>query len=434
MGAANGAEAPRDVHAVFSVGAASDMRAVPGAGTGSGAALVWSDEFLEYNFGATHPMDPRRLALTIALIRELGIELETLPAVVASEELLTLVHDPGYVEAVKESSARGQALAAGLTGSDGDNPVFGAMHEASARIVGGTVRAVRAVMRGQFARVFAPAGGMHHAHPDRAEGFCVYNDAAVAIASARAAGCGPVVYVDLDVHHGDGVQAAFEGDDDVTTVSVHQHPRRLFPHTGYPSDVGADGGKGHAINVALPEDVTDGGWLRAIEAIVEPVLREVRPALLVTQHGADTHRDDPLAELRISIEAQREAALMMREYADEYSSGKWVALGGGGYDVDGAVPIAWAHVAAVVAGREIDPGRAVPRAWRELVGATAGETVREIMGDFGPQFYAGRPAGTSGVVVRSFHEGYDPASDVDRAILATRTAAFPLLGLDPYAA
>lgn len=388
----------------------------------TGPVLIWADELLGYNFGPGHPMDPRRLALTRSLIRRLRLPLTELPPVRPTRMELERVHEPAYLDALTAAGTRGiadEARGLGASHSRGDTPVFPGMDEAAALMVGSTLAAVRAVDDGVATSAFSLAGGMHHAMPGAAAGFCILNDAAVAIADHLARGGGDVLYIDVDAHHGDGVEACFRATDRVTTISLHQHPRSLFPHTGYPGEVGDGEGRGHALNVALPESVDDGGWVRAVEALVMPVARELRPSLIVSQHGADTHRRDPLADLAISVEAQYAAAQVIGEAARRFAGGRWVALGGGGYDVADAVPRAWTAVAAAVAGVDLDLAAALPEEWRQEAIAVGGGGVPRNLGD--------------GVDLawRAFERGHDPASDVDRAILAARQSAFPLLGLDP---
>lgn len=382
--------------------------------------MMWSESLLAYHFGPGHPMDPRRLELTVCLAEELGLleHLDVRAPRLATDAELELVHDPALLAAVRRAGATGEPQP-GFGLGDSDTPVFPGMFDAAARVAGAAAEAAGLLASGRARRAFSPAGGMHHAVASSAAGFCVFNDLAVAIALLRAHG--PVVYVDLDVHHGDGVQQIFESDDRVTTISVHQHPRSIFPHTGYPTETGSGAGRGHSVNLALPEDVTDAGWLRGLDAVVEPVLREVRPFALVTQHGCDTHAADPLGGLAISVEAQREAARMLAGLADAHASGRWLAVGGGGYDLT-VVPRVWTHVAAVVAGVGLDPATPTPEAWRQRARALTGQPAPETMGD--------------GVTVRwrPFHAGHDPADAVDRAIMATRNAAFPCLGLDPLTA
>ena len=386
------------------------------------AAMVWAEELLGYDFGPGHPMDPRRLALTRSLVQALGVPLAVIPPVLPTREELERIHEPAYLDALARAGRDGAvdpARGLGATDERGDTPVFPGIDRAAALAVGSTLAAVRAVTRGEAESAFSPVGGLHHAMPGAAAGFCVLNDAAVAIADHLAAGGGDVLYVDVDAHHGDGVEACFRDSPRVTTISLHQHPRSLFPHTGYPAEVGSGEGRGHSLNLALPEEVDDGGWLRALEAVLLPVARELRPSLIVSQHGADTHGRDPLADLAISVEAQHAAALVIRDTARQYAGGRWVALGGGGYDVADVVPRAWAAVAGAVAGIDLDLATPLPEQWREEASVVGGAGVPRALGD--------------GVDVawRSFERGHDPADPVDRAILATRHAAFPLLGLDP---
>nr|WP_098484273.1 acetoin utilization protein AcuC [Georgenia soli] len=388
-----------------------------------GTVMVWSDDLVGYDFGVGHPMAPVRLVLTHELLADLGLlelpGLKILPAPVASDADLELVHTADYVAAVREAEEDGRPRPERGLG-DGDTPVFGRVHTASARIVGSTLAAARAVWEGEAPRAVSLAGGMHHAMAQRASGFCVYNDVAVSIAWLLRAGARRVAYVDLDAHHGDGVERAFWDDDRVLTLSVHQHPGSLFPGTGYPQDVGSPAARGTAVNVALPPGTSDDGWLRAVEALAVPLVREHAPDVLVTQHGCDCHRSDPLAQLDVSVDAQRRSAMLMAELADAHAGGRWLATGGGGYEVVGVVPRAWSHLVGVVAGHPVDPATPVPESWRQMVRDLADVSAPETMSD-------GRDA-----VIRRFAEGYNPDDDADRAIMATRQAVFPWYGLDPY--
>lgn len=383
------------------------------------ALLVWSEDLVSYDFGAGHPMAPVRLQLTHRLMEELGVldGLRVLPAPVATDDDLLRVHTRGLIDAVKAAQRDGRANPTHGLG-DADNPVFGQVHTASARIVGSTLTAARAVWDGTAARAVSLAGGMHHAMANRASGFCVYNDVAVAIAWLVDQGA-RVAYVDLDAHHGDGVERAFWDDDRVLTVSVHQHPGTLFPGTGYPQDVGAQDARGYAVNVALPRRTADAAWLRAVEAVAAPLVAAHAPDVLVTQHGCDCHGADPLAELDVSVDAQRAAVLLLEGLAEAHAGGRWVACGGGGYEVIGTVPRVWTHLMAAVGGRPIDPSTPVPEAWRRWVHELTDATPPLTMGD-----------GRDGTFAR-FADGFNPDDDVDRAIMATRKAVFPWHGLDP---
>lgn len=384
------------------------------------AQLMWDEAVTGYDFGPEHPMDPVRLALTKSLIDAFGLdrELDVVAAKRAGESTLGLVHREDYVDAVKAASAN-PASARGQYGlGTEDVPAFVGMHDVSALIAGQSVGAAEAVWQGDALHAVNFAGGLHHAMPGSASGFCVYNDAALAIARLLELGAERVAYVDVDVHHGDGVQAAFWEDPRVLTISLHEHPRTLFPGTGWPEETGAESAAGSAANVALPAGTGDEGWLRAFHAVVPELLADFRPQVLVTQHGADTHFEDPLAHLAVSLDAQRAVQVACHELAHEYADGRWVALGGGGYAVVDVVPRSWTHLVAVAAGREIEPSSVVPEAWKQEVYRRTRTLAPGRMTD-------GRwPVGW-----RGWDEGYDPADRVDQAVLAARRTLFPLRGL-----
>ena len=335
----------------------------------------------------------------------------------ATDAELATVHDEDYIEAVRRA---GRTLAPDLRYGLGtpDDPVFEGMHEAAALVVGATTAAARAVWSGESAHAVSVAGGHHHAMRASASGFCVYNDLAVAIKWLLAAGAERVAYVDLDVHHGDGVQAAFYDDPRVLTISVHEHPATLFPGTGLPGETGAGAGEGYAVNVALPAGTADAGWLRAVDGVVVPLLRAFKPTVLVSQHGCDAHRLDPLANLQLTIDGQRLAQVIMHDLAHELCEGRWLATGGGGYALVQVVPRIWTHLLAIAAGTPIDPATATPARWREL---------RDRGGGNG----AGVDDRRSRCPLCSFSSGVDPGDPVDRAIMRTRSAVFPAHGLLP---
>jgi acetoin utilization protein AcuC len=385
--------------------------------------LIWDDAFLRYDFGPRHPMSPLRLELAELLVRELGLlahpDVAVARAEPATDETLYLVHEPPYVDAVRAASGRPAVpdLAHGL-GTE-DVPVFPGMHDASAAIAGGSRGAALALWSGEAAHAVNFAGGLHHAMPDRASGFCVYNDVALAIRTLRNAGARRVAYVDVDVHHGDGVERIFWEDPDVLTISLHETGRVLFPGTGDASDVGGGAAAGTAVNVAFPPGTGDAGWLRAFHAVVPPLVRAFDPDVLVTQHGCDSHMLDPLAHMALSIDAQRASYAALHDLAHEFAGGRWLALGGGGYEVVDVVPRAWAHLVAIAEHRPLEPTAPVPDGWRLYVS--------ERVGRPGPaRFTDGRDGSYT-----PWSKGSDPADPVDRAV-ATRRAVFPLHGLDPW--
>ncbi len=381
--------------------------------------VEWAPEMLRYDFGRGHPMAPDRLALTIDLAAELGLleHVDLVAAEIADDELLATVHEPAYVAAVRRAADEGVRDEARGLGT-ADDPLFPSMHEASARVVQGTVDAALAVWRGQRTHAVNITGGMHHAMPGAASGFCVYNDVAVAIRAMLAEGAERVAYVDVDAHHGDGVQAVFWDDPRVLTVSMHESGRSLFPGSGHPDETGGAGAPGSAVNLPLPAGVGDAGWLRAFDAVVPAVVRAFRPQVLVTQHGCDTHGLDPLSNLRVSVDAQVLVARRLDELAHELTDGRWVAVGGGGYAIIDVVPRAWARLLAVAAHRDVAPGTTVPQAWRERVAQQYGREGPDRMSDVAEPTF------------RPWRSGFDPSDDVDRAIRATRSLSFPHLGLD----
>lgn len=372
--------------------------------------LVHSDDLTGYDFGPDHPMAPGRVENAIALARSLGVldRLDVVPPPPADLELLRTVHTDDYIAAVREG-APNPAYGLGTP----DNPVFPHMHEVAARIAVATVAAARAVWSGEAGRAANISGGLHHAMPDQMSGFCVYNDPALAIRWLLDAGAKRVAYVDVDVHHGDGVQSIFYDDPRVLTVSMHQSPACLFPGTGYPAETGGRDARGTAVNVALPPGTGDAGWLRAFHAVVPPLIRAYEPEVLISQHGCDSHRFDPLADLDLSVDGQRASYLALADLADAVCSGRWVCTGGGGYAVNDVVPRAWTHLLAIVGGQPLAPQTAVPEAWRARIGEHAPRTMTD---------------GAEATYL-DFEDGYSPADRLDQAILATRRAVFPEHGL-----
>jgi acetoin utilization protein AcuC len=344
------------------------------------AAFVWSDSLAAYDFGPGHPLAPIRVELAVRLCRDLGLleGVDVIEPATDAEEWLELVHEPAYVDAVRLASTSGWPDFERGLGTP-DDPVFLGMHEASAQVVGATVAAVRAVLDGTHDHAVNLAGGLHHAMPDHASGFCVYNDVAVGIAYALRSGVERIAYIDVDVHHGDGVEAAFWDDPRVLTISLHESGRTLFPGTGAASDTG--GAEGSVVNIPMPAGTGDEGWLEAFHARVPAVVAEFQPQLLVTQQGCDTHREDPLAHLMLTVDGQRETYLLLHQLAHDHAGGRWVATGGGGYALVDVVPRAWAHLVGVLVGRPLDPATGIPEEWRSYVRDRVGRDAPTVMTD-----------------------------------------------------
>ena len=390
--------------------------------------VVWDPGFTAYDFGPGHPMNPARLDLTARLCDALGVfdadGVEVFSPGAPDDDLLLTVHEPGYVEAVRAASEdpRAADTSRGL-GTD-DDPAFRGMHEASARVVEGTRQVCADVWEGRAEHGVNFCGGLHHAMRGNASGFCIYNDIAVGIRWLLDHGAQRVAYVDIDVHHGDGVEQIFWDDPRVLTVSLHESGRVLFPGTGFPKEIGGKDAQGEAVNVALPPGTGDSAWLRALHSTALPLVRAFRPDVLVTQHGCDTHMQDPLAHMALSVDAQRMAAEALHRLAHEASDGKWVALGGGGYELVDVVPRAWTHLTAIAAHHPVPLTEPVPEGWLEHV--------RQVFGREGPRRMGDLDPSQGPIWHQPWDMGYNPHSDADRAIMATREAVFPLHGLDPW--
>jgi acetoin utilization protein AcuC len=330
------------------------------------SALVW-DGGIEYDFGPGHPLQPVRVELTVELIEQLGICDGVRASVIRSrpytEEDLRRIHDDDYIEATRRLSADPTGHGGHAYGfGPGDNPVFAGMHEASMQVCAASREAARAVLEGDVAHAFNPAGGLHHAMRGRAAGFCVYNDPAAAIDWMLAEGVERVAYIDVDVHHGDGVERMFWDDPRVLTVSLHESGRYLFPGTGFPDDVGGPGARGSAANVPFAPGTTGDVWIRAFDAVVEPLVRTFDPDVLVTQLGCDSHARDPLAHLALTTDDYTEIATRLHALAHEAAGGRWIATGGGGYELVRVVPRAWTIYFAEMTGFVLP--EETPEAWR----------------------------------------------------------------------
>jgi len=384
--------------------------------------VVWDRALSGYDLGPTHPLAPIRAELAMRLSHDFGLlshmNVELLgPVEPVERAVLERVHGSGYIDAVVAASRDASHVDLDHGLGTTDTPVFRDMHRESSRIVGATLLAARALHSGTHEHVVNLAGGHHHAMPDSAEGFCVYNDIGVSIQWLLDAGYERIAYLDLDVHHGDGVQAMFWDDPRVLTVSIHESPKTLFPGTGFPSETGGAHAQGSAANIALPPGTGDQGWLRAFSAVVPQLLEAFGPQILVTQQGADAHLLDPLAHLAMSIDGQRLSYALVHRWAHQYADGRWLAVGGGGYAWVDVVPRAWTHLMAEITGRPIDPAAELPEPYCAHVESTLHRASPKQMTD-GHTPWA-----------RPFELGFDPQDQVDQAILATRRAVFPAWGL-----
>ncbi len=314
--------------------------------------LVYSPLYRTFCYGADHPLRPTRLYLNHVLLEACGLlnrpgvrQLEPVPATV--EELLR-VHSAAYLEALEKADG-GEFFHGAFTWGLGtaDNPIFPGVLECSRLICGGSLLALREVAAGRADVAFHTGGGYHHAHRARAAGFCYLNDCAVAIAEQVAHGR-RVLYLDIDAHHGDGVQEAFYDTDRVLTLSIHETPDHLFPGTGYVHELGEGKGVGYSVNVPLAPGASDSTFMEAFEGVFPAVLASFSPDLMVVQLGVDTMMRDPLAHLQLTTRSLEHVLKRVRELFQ----GRIVATGGGGYEVDN-VARAWTLAWGILTGQDL---------------------------------------------------------------------------------
>lgn len=312
------------------------------------AVFIYSDKQLGYSFSDTHPFNQKRIVLTMDLLKKYGAlsnEDIIAPRTATDEELL-LVHDSTFIDIVKRAGKGLVTEEAGAVYGIGteDTPIFPNMHEASAMLVGGTLTAVDEVMEGRAKYALNLGGGLHHGFQGKASGFCVYNDSSVAIKYMQKKYNARVLYVDTDAHHGDGVQWTFYDDPNVCTFSIHETGRYLFPGTGNVTERGNGKGYGTSFNFPIDAFTEDESFLEVYETALHEVAAFFKPDVILTQNGADAHYFDPLTHLYGTMKIYEHIPRLARDIADQYCEGRWIAVGGGGYDIWRVVPRAWAHI------------------------------------------------------------------------------------------
>ena len=314
-------------------------------------AFIYTDAYLDYDYGPAHPLRVIRLKLTYELIRAYGLldlpSAKFIHTLKADEEDLALFHSREYLDILKEANdgyLQGDAYSYGL--GPGDNPIFPGLYNWSLLTTGATLQAVDFVASGEGEMAFNIAGGLHHAMRSRASGFCYVNDPVIGILKLINRGK-RVAYIDIDAHHGDGVQKAFYQTDQVLTISLHESGYSLFPGSGFEYEIGEGEGEGYSINLPFLPYTDDEVYLWAFEEIVPPLIHAFRPDVVVTQLGVDTFYNDPLTNLHLSIFGFEKVVRRIKDLAP-----RWVALGGGGYDVSN-VARAWTLAWAVMNGIEL---------------------------------------------------------------------------------
>ncbi|WP_066386097.1 acetoin utilization protein AcuC [Neobacillus mesonae] len=311
-------------------------------------AFVFSEELLNYKFSTHHPFNQFRLKLTIDLLNKIDAldPMQIIPPRMATDEELMLIHDPAFIEAVKKAGngKLSKEVAENYGLGTEDTPIFSNMHEASSLLVGGTLTAVDQVMTGKALHAVNLGGGLHHGFRGKASGFCVYNDSSVAIKYLLEKYQARVLYVDTDAHHGDGVQWSFYDEPNVCTLSIHETGRYLFPGTGNINERGQGAGYGYSFNIPVDAFTEDESWLHAYTHAIREVADFFKPDVILTQNGVDSHYYDPLTHLSATMKIYREIPKLAHEIAHQYCGGRWIAVGGGGYDIWRVVPRAWAMI------------------------------------------------------------------------------------------
>lgn len=332
------------------------------------AVFIYSEDQLGYSFSETHPFNQKRIVLTVDLLKKSGAinDADIIAPRIATDSELLLAHDSKFIDIVKKAGkgeitdSVGQMYGIGTE----DTPIFPNMHEASAMLVGGTLTAVDEVMSGRARHALNLGGGLHHGFKGRASGFCVYNDSSVAIKYLQQKYGARVLYIDTDAHHGDGVQWSFYDDPDVCTLSIHETGRYLFPGTGTITERGSGKGHGTSFNFPIDAFTEDESFLDIYKTAITEIAAFFKPDVILTQNGADAHYFDPLTHLYGTMNIFEEIPRIAREIANEYCEGRWIAVGGGGYDIWRVVPRAWAHLWIAMKGEDAPTGQ-LPTTWLE---------------------------------------------------------------------
>ncbi|MBE0426665.1 MAG: acetoin utilization protein AcuC [Nitrospirae bacterium] len=295
-------------------------------------AFVYTEDFSKFDYGLTHPLKSFRLKLTYELIKSCGLlslqDTKLIEPEMANEEDLLMFHEEGYINILKALNNGRMIPVAEFFGiGPGDNPVFQGMYDWSRLVTGASLKAASLVASGEVDIAFNISGGLHHAMSNYASGFCYINDPVIAIMSLLKKGY-RVAYIDIDAHHGDGVQNAFYKSNKVLTISIHETGNMLFPGTGFENETGEGDGSGYSVNIPMPSGSDDALFIYAFNEIVPPIIKKFQPDIVVSQLGIDSFYNDPLAHLNYTTVGFCEAVRKIREI-----SPKWVALGGGGYNM-----------------------------------------------------------------------------------------------------
>jgi acetoin utilization protein AcuC len=372
-------------------------------------AFIYTDSYLGYDYGPTHPLRIIRLKLTYELIRAYGLldlpSVQFIPTIKAEENDLIPFHSRDYLNVLRQANEghiKGDAYAYGL--GPGDNPIFPGLYDWSLLVTGATLQAIDFIAKREGEIAFNIAGGLHHAMRSKASGFCYVNDPVIGILKLLNQGK-RVAYIDIDAHHGDGVQKAFYQTDQVLTISFHETGYALFPGTGFEYEIGEGKGEGYSVNLPFPPYTDDEVYLWAFEEIVPELIHAFQPDVVVTQLGVDSFYNDPLTNLNLSIFGFEKIIQRIKGLAP-----KWVALGGGGYDVSN-VARAWTLAWAVMNGVELK--NELPESYLEKA-ARAGIDDKELRG---------------GQKTLSYSQGKEIRMEAERVVNYIKRMVFPKVGV-----
>ncbi|MHA2068284.1 MAG: acetoin utilization protein AcuC [Candidatus Thorarchaeota archaeon] len=373
----------------------------------------YTEALLQYEFKDDHPLKPDRLFLTYELSRLLGLlkHVKLIEPTMPTREDLESFHSPEFIDAVIESGTTQNPKPEFGLGTM-DNPVFPNLYDAAARYVGATLDAMKAMMKG-VSEAFVISGGLHHSHERMASGFCIFNDVVVAIKHLQKQKASRILYLDIDAHHGDGVQNAFYGSKDVLTISIHQHGNTLFPGSGFPHESGTGEGMGHAVNIPVLPGAGSGELIRSFDEIVVPLFDAFKPDLLVTQLGVDAHFLDPLAQLSYSTRGYEYVLGKLRKMAEKKCKIGWLAVGGGGYHPVNVARL-WTLFLSLMLDKKLPTG--MPDSFIQLCKEKGYSNFPRNMRD-------------EGEVVQGFVPIEQVRLDLDRVIRQVKEKVFPWHGL-----
>lgn len=322
--------------------------------------VIYDPAYSEYAFGGEHPFSPTRVEMVIDLLREASLPFDPVsPQEPAGDQDLLKVHQAEYIEAVAAACAGKVSPSFGL--DTPDNPILPSLDTGARSLVGGTLFGARLMASNQAKRVLQMGGGLHHAQPALASGFCIYNDLAIAIRELVDRGLN-VVYLDIDVHHGDGVQSIFYDEEKVLCISIHESGEYLFPGTGWTHELGRSMGRGFKLNIPLEPFTEDDSYLEVMRRLLPQSLAYFRPDVMVFQAGADAHFADPLADLNLTSRGFESVYRFVLEMADRYCGGRVLTTLGGGYSLC-STPRMWTLLYLVM--MDLPIPEELPMVWRQ---------------------------------------------------------------------